>query len=196
LVLHRADGAVTGPGGKDPCNQRRGCCALRRRARSTAAKNSGTKCFRCGFWGIHFRRRAAPGHLWPGFTEQLILLHYSWPGPPGSVDNDLPEPSGWQAPGGIAGSRGGPTRSSFTVSQETGLCAGGLPRRRRRYKGDDAGTGGTAVPGDNLTLADDIIRFCHLWGATQALRNPSALSRVTRYIAAANIHVLLTRPPG
>ena len=39
--------------------------------------------------------------------------------------------------------------------------------------------------------ASDVIHFCHMWGSTAAIRNPSPLGRCTRDIATATQHVLM-----
>lgn len=40
-------------------------------------------------------------------------------------------------------------------------------------------------------VMSDVVRFCHLWGASQAIRNPSLLGRATRDAAVATQHVLV-----
>lgn len=40
-------------------------------------------------------------------------------------------------------------------------------------------------------VADEVVSFCHLWGGTQALRNPSALGRCTRDMAVAKNHLFV-----
>jgi alkylation response protein AidB-like acyl-CoA dehydrogenase len=39
--------------------------------------------------------------------------------------------------------------------------------------------------------ASDVIHFCHMWGSSAAIRNPSPLGRCTRDIATATQHVLI-----
>lgn len=40
-------------------------------------------------------------------------------------------------------------------------------------------------------VADEVVSFCHLWGGTQAVRNPSALGRCTRDMAVAKNHLFV-----
>lgn len=39
-------------------------------------------------------------------------------------------------------------------------------------------------------VASEVVRFCHLWGGTQAFRNPSDLGRISRDTAVATQHAL------
>jgi hypothetical protein len=40
-------------------------------------------------------------------------------------------------------------------------------------------------------VATEVVGFCHLWGGTQAFRNPTSLGRVGRDLAVATQHVLI-----
>jgi len=41
------------------------------------------------------------------------------------------------------------------------------------------------------TVADEVVNFCHLWSGTQAVRNPSAMGRVTRDMSVAKNHLFV-----